>query len=165
MPVSLWQGIGANQGCMKMFAIAAALVALTAIPAQARADDPLARCLKARTSAADRTVLVRWMFVGMSNSAAVKDMVKVSEAQRVEANQRAGKLLERLLVRDCRTETIAQMKADPQALQRSFSPLGETAMQDLMRDPEVAKGFSGVIQYIDMTQLMTVLLEGSAFGN
>lgn len=149
---------------MKKLLLAAALGALATGTAQAQSADPLGRCLAAKTSAADRVTLVRWVFTGLASSKAVKDMAQIPEAKRVESIRAAGKLVERLLLRDCRAEAVVRLKGNPQALQASFGQLGERAMQDLMKDAEVVAVFAGVVQYLDMGQLTMLLAEGGAFG-
>lgn len=153
---------------MKLQTLAALSLALCGIagaaPAMAAPADALGQCLSAKTSDADRVVLVRWIFAGMARSEATRDMANLTEEQRVAAVRKAGALLERLLTVDCRAETVAEMKINPDALEASFGTLGERAMEDLMRDPQVAGTFAGIIQYIDMNKFASVLVESGAFG-
>lgn len=153
---------------MKLQTVAALSLALCALvpaaPAKAAPVDALGQCLNAKASDADRVVLVRWIFAGMARSEATRDMANLTEEQRVAAVRKAGLLLERLLTVDCRAETIAEMKADPDALEKSFGTLGERAMEDLLRDPHVAATFAGIIQYIDMNKFASVLVESGSFG-
>lgn len=144
-----------------ILAAAAAFGSFLAAPAaQAQARDPFGECLRARTSRADRDVLVRWVFTAVAQSAAVRDMVKVDEGRRVQASQQAGQLITRLVTRDCRVEAMDRMKRDPGALQNSFTALGRVALMDLAQDPNVVGTLAGVLQYTDMGSITMMLMEG-----
>jgi hypothetical protein len=140
-------------------AAAALCLALVADAVRAQAVDPMTQCLTEHTSPADRIVLIRWVFAGMSSSDAVKDLASVAPEKRTESIRAAGKLVERLLTRDCRPQTVARLKADPDAMKESFGKLGERAMMDLMQDPRVLAVFAGIIQYVDLNAMMGLMLE------
>lgn len=141
-------------------AMAAFASFLVPAAAQAQARDPFGECLRARTSRADRDVLVRWVFAAVAQGAAVRDMVKVDEGRRVQASQQAGQLITRLVTRDCRAQAMDRMKSDPGALQNSFTALGRVALMDLAQDPNVVGTLAGVLQYTDMGSITMMLMEG-----
>lgn len=152
---------------MKMQTFAAAMLTLASLasPAMAAPEDALSQCLVAKTTAADRVALIQWVFAGMARSEAARDMASVSEAQRVAAMRKAGALVERLMTVDCRTETIAQMKSDPAAIENAFGTLGKRAMDELIRDPQVEGTFTGIIQYIDMNKFVSMLVESGSLSD
>ncbi|MHA6718280.1 hypothetical protein ACX40Y_02395 [Sphingomonas sp. RS6] len=146
-----------------------ALIAVTAaalsaaLPAQAQTNPALSACLKAHTSKADRTTLVRWIFAGIAGSESVKDLSQVTEAQRTETMRGAGRVINRLLTTDCRAEALGALKAGgPNGMQSAFGQLGESAMVDLMSDPAVLGTFAGIVQYVDMGALVKLMMDSGA---
>ncbi|WP_010543157.1 hypothetical protein [Sphingomonas elodea] len=137
------------------------VAAMAPAPMQVQGKPQLAACLKAHMTTQDRGILVRWIFAGMARSALVQDMSKVSEEQRVIAMREAGKVIERLMIADCRAETVTVMKANGvEGTEEAFGQVGEAAMADLMTDSEVMATFAGIIRYVDMNALMKLLLDG-----
>jgi hypothetical protein len=130
--------------------------------ARAQATDPLGICLATHANAQDRAALVRWVFAAMARSAAVRDMVEVSEAKRAEATRGAAAIVERLLTRDCRAEAVMKLRTSPNTMQRSFTELGARATQDLLRDPAVIASFAGILQHVDMAAFGALVLESRA---
>ncbi|MBX3481368.1 MAG: hypothetical protein KF842_13300 [Caulobacter sp.] len=138
----------------KIFAAASASLALclTAIsPAHAGAyGDELGKCLVVKSSRQDRLDFMTFLFGAMSQHPAAKPYSKMTPAQLEAANRRAIALMERLLMQDCRAQTVAAMKYDgDNAIETAFAVLGKTAMEELMTDPAVAANFSNVDQYLD----------------
>lgn len=147
-------------------AVLAAVAALTLVaqPAPARADehtDALSRCFVAATSEADRVAFVRWMFMAIAKHPQVTDLVNVTEAQRLEANRRTARLVERLVLTDCREHSMAVLRHDGfEAVANSFELVGETAAEGLMSHPAVAAQFDSLGQYIDQAAWEKFALEG-----
>jgi hypothetical protein len=135
--------------------LAAAALSFAAAPAEAGLySDDMGRCLVANTSPHDKTDLVRWIFAATSLHPEVASIVRADAQQREDINRRAGQLLERLLTDSCRKQTQDALKYEgPLAMQLSFQVLGQVAMQELMADPSVRKGFGEVNKYVDMDKL------------
>lgn len=149
----------------KLWAASALLSAFVgAAPASAQAASPLSQCLLAKAGEADRMVLVQWIFAGMARGQATKDMARVTEEQRIDSMRKAGALIQRLMLVDCRPETIAAMKSDPNSLQAAFGTLGEQAMVTLMADPAVDATFSGISEYVDIGKFAALMVEAGAAG-
>jgi hypothetical protein len=71
-------------------------------------------------------------------------------------------LLSRLLVDDCRKETIDALKYEGSAaLDASFQALGHIASGDLMTEPHVAKGVTGLIPYLADDERLESLLKAA----
>ena len=130
-------------------AIVAALAMLPCHVAQAGVfTDGLTKCLVAKTSEADRTVLAQWEFAAMAANPAVAGMVSLTPAQREEYGRKGGDVIARLVASDCRTETVKAVKNEGgAALQINFRVLGGIAMAGLMDHPsvwaETAKSLAG----------------------
>lgn len=91
----------------------AALIAAMSQPAVASVySDDLAKCLVSRTTEAEKTDMMRWIFAAMSAHPAVSAMSTVTVAQRTALNTRYAQLTEQLLTDRCRTEAVAALKAD-----------------------------------------------------
>lgn len=129
--------------------IVAALAMLHGHGAQAGVfTDDLTKCLVAKISEADRTVLAQWEFAAMAANPAVAGMVSLTPSQREEYGRKGGDVIARLVASDCRTETVKAVKNEGgAALQINFRVLGGIAMAGLMDHPsvwaEMAKSLAG----------------------
>jgi len=134
-------------------AVAAALCTASAASAGVYSDD-LGKCLVAKTSEADKTLLVQWIFSSMSVHPVVARMTSISAEQRRALSGKAGQLYQRLLITDCRTETVAALKYEGEnSLESAFGILGQVAMKNLMNDPNVAKEMEALADGIDEAKL------------
>lgn len=117
-------------------------------------SDDMARCLVAKTSAADKTSLVRWIFANAALHPEVASIATITPEQRTGMDKAAGQLVERLLTVDCREQTTAALKYEgDMAMQLSFQVLGQVAMQELMAHQAVSAGFEVFTQYMDMSKI------------
>jgi hypothetical protein len=132
-------------------ALAAATMVAAASPCSAGIyTDAMAKCLVAKTTPADRTSLIQWVFGAMSANPAVSGMSSATEAQRTRLNRQTGELLQRLMLEDCHPETVAAMKYEGNgSVEASFGTLGEVAMGDLMADPAVRKEIEAMAGFLD----------------
>src|SRR5580692_5230588 len=98
-------------GRLVKFASVALLSMASVAPALAGpyADD-LSKCLVKSSSADDQLTLMKWIFAALSAHPAVKPLANISDSQRTEFNAKAGALFERLVTKDCRTESVAALK-------------------------------------------------------
>ena len=116
--------------------------------------DDLSRCIVDSTSDADRTNLMRWIFVSMAQHPSVSALSNVKPPDLEAANKTIGQLFMHLL-----TETCAQKARDAVriegvgAIQSSFQVLGQVASVGLMSDPNVTKAMAGLEPFIDKAKL------------
>lgn len=90
---------------------AAALLIGLAAPATAGVySDDLGKCMVKATSADDRTDLIRWVYMIISASPKVAPLSKVSEAERKASNVTTVRLMERLVMQDCRPQSTDAFK-------------------------------------------------------
>lgn len=129
----------------------AALLALA--PAAGHAGvytDDLTKCVVAATSEADQVQLMRWMFSALSTNPALSDMVTVKPAQIDDLSKSAAALMQRLLLKDCRTEVVTAIKYEgPAALGTAFNTLGNVAGRNLMTNPATMAAMMKLQQYSD----------------
>jgi hypothetical protein len=123
-------------------------------------SDDLAKCLVAKTTEADKAQLMQWIFAAMSASPAVSSMTSLSPKQREEMNRKGAALFSRLLIADCRSETVTALKYEGQnSIEPSFKVLGEVAMTGLMRDPAVTRELDQLSTFFDTTKLEALVKE------
>lgn len=117
-------------------------------------QDDLSRCIVASTTGPDRDLLLRWIFVAMASNPKIADMARVKAGQGEALSREAAGLTQRLLLGDCRKQTVDAVKYEgPAAIQQAFSLLGQVAMMDLMRDPAVTAYTSSMDQYLDKEKM------------
>jgi hypothetical protein len=141
-------------------AVGAAALAAAAPAAAGIYTDDLSKCLVAKSSAEDRTLAIRWVFGAMSVHPAVADLGRASEAKREELAGRAARLFERLIVEDCRRETVAAVRYDGVgAVQTSFGVLGQVAMSDIMTHSDVNREMEAMASHMDTARVGALLRE------
>lgn len=136
-------------------------VALTAPAASAGIyTDDLSRCLVSSSSDADKTTLVRWMFALITLNPAVQSLSSVTDAQRQAFDKQGAELMQRLVLTDCHSQTVAAVKYEGAgAFQASFQVLGQVAAGGLMSHPAVQAGMQGLTKYIDEDKWKAVAKE------
>ncbi len=126
----------------------------------AASDDTLAACLARSTTPDDRIVLVDWIFTMVARHPSVAGMTSISDVQRTAINQKAGALFTRLLTNDCAAEVKQAYKAGGEgAIENAFSTLGESAMSQLMSDPNVQAAGNDIAPYVDNKKLNALLAQ------
>lgn len=134
---------------------AAGLLMVPSVASAGPDGDGLAACFNRSANVEDQIVLVRWIFSAIAYHPGVADMARVTPEERVSIDRKSGELVTRLLTQDCRAETAAALRSDgPEALETAFGSLGETAMQSLMQNPDVAKGLTGMASYLNEDELL-----------
>ncbi len=148
------------QSALLLLLIASALTARTATAQTARGPytDALARCLVTSTTEADKSMLVKWIFVVVSVHPVVQPILSVADSTRVQLDQAMADLLQRLLTVSCTAEARQAMKYEGDAaMEASFGALGEVAMRNLFADPAVSAGAAAFAQYLDEDALLEAL--------
>ncbi len=148
---------------MRRLITCAALAGALAVPSLASAGvyaDDMSKCLVRSTNEADQTQLVGWLFAAISSHPSVKPMTNLTDAQRDAAVQRAGSLMQRLMLVDCRKQTVDALKYEGTgSIGQAFGVLGQAAMRGLMSDPGVAEGMAGLGKAIDEAKFAEMLKE------
>lgn len=139
----------------------AVMVAAVSMPAHAGlyADD-LGRCLVSSTTPSDRVTLMTWMFSAMSSEPSLAKMASMTEAQRTDADRNMARLFDRLVLEQCRKQTIDAVKYEGQAsLQSSFEVLGKVAMRQIIDSPDATRAVGRFADQIDKARLGALLVE------
>lgn len=122
--------------------------------------DGMSKCLIDATNEADRQALVIWIFSGMSAHPDVAPYVTITPAQRDGFNQKGAALMQRLLITNCRPETVAALKNEGTgAFQAAFGVLGEVAMEGLMEHEAVNRSMAGLAAAVDQEKLTALFAE------
>jgi hypothetical protein len=121
--------------------------------------DDLSKCLVKSSSPEDQTMFMQWIFALLSLNPAVEPLSSITSTQRDALNQRVARLYERLLLDDCRNETVDALKYEgPGAIEASFGVLGQVASRGLMTDPSVASARWST-EYFDKGKWVELLKE------
>lgn len=133
---------------------------LAALPVRAgEAADRLSKCLADSATAADRTVLVRWMFGALSAHPDLDDLVAPGGAQRAEAERDAAAVFERLIAQDCAAASRdAIAREGTEGYGSGFETLGELAMEGFVGHPHVQASMEGMVSRIDSQKILKALL-------
>jgi hypothetical protein len=100
-------------------------------------------------------MLARWIFSAMSANPKLSDMVSISDSQRDSLNRQFAQLSQRLLLKDCRKETIDALKFEGDSIfEKSFAVLGEAATQEIMNDPAAQGAVAKFTTYFDKQALL-----------
>lgn len=116
--------------------------------------DDLARCVVESTTPEDRTNLMKWMFIAMSQHPSVSMLSAVKPADVSAANKTIAELYMRLLTQSCEQKARDAIRIEGVgAVQSSFQLLGQVAASGLFSDPNVAKTMSDLTHYLDNDKL------------
>ena len=154
-----------NQSAYGLLAASLALALLgSGAPAlAATSEDDVSRCLVKSATAADNEVLVFWVFAAISENPRLAPMVNVSAAQREAFDKQAAALFQRLLLKDCRKESITALQQDgTRTIAHSFELLGSTAGRQMMTDPQVLASMQHMTRYLDPVQWRDFAAEAGA---
>jgi hypothetical protein len=125
------------------------------------ATDKVGQCLSSATTTDEKKKLVRWIFIIMSSHPDLSTLTKLTAADKEASNKEVGALFTTLIGERCKTEMVAALKEDGQsAFESSFSKLGESAMGDLMKNPNVSEAAAEFILSLDLNMLARVMKEG-----
>ena len=139
--------------------LAAAVLGTTQMTQASPAVDRLSECLVKSTTASDKTTVLQWTFVALSNHPELKQFSHVTEAQKNALDQSVAQVLQRILVDQCSTQTKAVIQADGvQAVGESFQQLGQITGEEILKTPEVKHQLNGLLRYVDMNKLVVTFL-------
>ena len=123
-------------------------------------SDDMAKCLVRSASSDDRALLVKWIFSTLSANPAASSMAKVDDAASETASREAAALFQRLVLKDCRAESIAAIKNEGElAMQQSFQVLGQAAMRELMSHPAVNARMEAFASHADESKWEALVAE------
>ena len=141
----------------------AGLLALSAPAVAGPSADALGRCAIGATTEADRTALIRWMFVSASANPAFADLSAVSDAKRDQSVRAAAAVFNRILLSACRRESVAALRDEGAAgIRTGFQALGQLAGREMMASPAGASSLEQLGAYMDTAGLAALGMEAQA---
>ena len=112
--------------------------------------DDLSRCLVEASSKEDKATLVRWIFIALSQNAAISSLSTATEADIEKSNAAVGALFMRLLTDACVDKAKKAIRYEgAAAMQASFEVLGRVASSELFSDPKVSAVMAGLEKHVD----------------
>jgi hypothetical protein len=133
---------------------AVALLGLVSSPmAQAGIyTDDLTKCVVRSTSGGDQVAFMRWMFAALSTNPSLSDLASVKPQQTDELTRTVAGLMERLMLKDCRSEMVSALKYEGGgAIGAAFNTLGNVAARNLMTNPATMAEMAKLQQYSDVS--------------
>ena len=125
--------------------------------------DDLSKCLVNSSGTEDKIALIQWVFSTLTLNPAVASLSSVKPEQRDEFDRKLAEIATRLVLVDCRKQTIDAVKYEGEkSIESSFEVLGNIAARALMSDPTVASGTQGFIKYLDQSKFQELGKEAGA---
>jgi len=119
----------------------------------------LSNCLVNSADAADRRILVRWIFAAVASHPDVSDMTRLTPNLLASVSKDAGGVFQKLIAVKCANESReAIINEGATAFKGAFETLGSVAGQGLMSDPSVAKAMAELGKNIDETAIMKAMI-------
>jgi hypothetical protein len=106
------------------------------------------------SSKEDKATLVRWIFVALSQNAAISSLSTATEADIEKSNAAVGALFMRLLTDACVDKAKKAIRYEgAAAMQASFEVLGRVASSELFSDPKVSAVMAGLEKHVDKNKI------------
>jgi hypothetical protein len=139
--------------------MAAAVLGTTQVAIAGPTVDQLSDCLVKATTAADKTTVLQWTFTALAAHPDLKNFSNVTPEQKNQLDQKLAQVLQRVIVEQCSAQTKAVIQAEGiQAVGEAFQQLGQSAGEDIVKDPAVRQQLQGTLRYIDLNKLVTTFL-------
>jgi hypothetical protein len=146
---------------MKSISAIVLAIALMSVVGSAQAGpygDDLSKCLVSSTSAADKSLLMRWIFAAMSLNKDVSQFVDIPQGTRDQIDKDAGGLFTRLLADSCKQQAHDAYKYEGgSAITNAFQLLGQIASHGIFEDPAVTAGVGNLTKNVDQARINEAL--------
>lgn len=114
----------------------------------------LGDCLVNSVSNADKSALVKWIFSMLARHPDVKPFSDIDVVQQEQITRDAGAVFEALMADRCAAQLSAAVKTSGSAvISKSFERLGDTAINGLLRNPDVAAGLADIMKYANTARI------------
>ena len=114
--------------------------------------DDFAKCLVTKTTAQEKTDLVKWIYVTISFHPQLSQMSNLTAEDVEMANIRVADYMTNVFAYKCNDELNQAIKYDgEESVFYAFELLGELAMGELMQDQGVTAASELFIQYVDLS--------------
>ena len=114
--------------------------------------DDFAKCLVTKTTAQEKTDLVKWIYVTISFHPQLSQMSNLTAKDVEMANVRVADYMTNVFAYKCNDELNQAIKYEgEESVFYAFELLGELAMGELMQDQGVTAASELFIQYVDLS--------------
>ena len=114
--------------------------------------DDFAKCLVTKTTAQEKTDLVKWIYVTISFHPQLSQMSNLTAEDVEMANIRVADYMTNVFAYKCNDELNQAIKYEgEESVFYAFELLGELAMGELMQDQGVTAASELFIQYVDLS--------------
>ena len=114
--------------------------------------DDFAKCLVTKTTAQEKTDLVKWIYVTISFHPQLSQMSNLTAEDVEMANIRVADYMTNVFAYKCNDELNQAIKYEgEESVFYAFELLGELAMGELMQDQGVTTASELFIQYVDLS--------------
>ncbi|MFX5794333.1 hypothetical protein ABTE12_01765, partial [Acinetobacter baumannii] len=134
--------------------VAATVLGATQIAMAGPTVDQLSDCLVKATTASDKTTVLQWTFTALAAHPDLKAFSNVTPEQKDQLDQKLAQVLQRIIVEQCSAQTKAVIQAEGvKAVGEAFQQLGQSAGEDIVKDPAVKQQLQGTLRYSQTTLL------------
>ena len=113
--------------------------------------DDLSKCLVAKSTPEEKTLLMTWLFAAIALNPKLAPMVNMTAKERDKINSDTGKLFEKMLTDTCKPEAKLAIKNDgTSAIVAGFNVFGEVGVRELYSEPLVAEEMDKLHKYLEM---------------
>ncbi len=116
--------------------------------------DELARCMVNSTTPNEKIVFMEWTIRLFSEHPELKDLVQISEKQKITVDKKLGNVFTTLVTLRCKEETKKAIKFEgfEQAVS-AFGALGSASTRTIMAHPDVMESSQDYAKYMDLSSL------------
>jgi len=120
-------------------------------------QDSLSKCIVEKTTKEEKNLLMKWMFVIISEHPSIPENYKISNKDKVLSDIDMANLVMNIFHRHCTTEAKRAYKYEGEnSVAESFRLLGEVAMRNLMNNDDVNIAVGRFTNYIDEEDFMSI---------
>ena len=116
--------------------------------------DELARCMVNSTTLNEKIIFMEWTIRLLSEHPELKDLVQISENQKITMDKKLGNVFTTLVAERCKEETEKAIKFEGyEQMVSAFGALGAASTRAITTHPDVMKSSQDYAKYIDFSSL------------
>ena len=120
-------------------------------------QDNLSKCIIEKTTKEEKSLLMKWMFVIISEHPSIPENYKISNKDKVLSDIDMANIVMNIFQIYCTTEAKQAYEYEGEnSITESFKLLGEVAMRNLMNNDDVNMAVGRFTNYIDEEEFMSI---------
>jgi hypothetical protein len=120
------------------------------------AIEKLELCVRNATTKNDGLAMVKWQFSMMAAHPQLRNLVTITDEQRIVFDQDIANLFTRLLTSDCLQELTDAKKTNADALEKLIFAFSISASEEIYNNPAVSAMSGGFTKYLDISKFDAV---------